>query len=84
MLQNQERLEQQMREKYSVEKLFDNASATVVKEEADLEEKEDFSKLKDFGPKMNEAILSYNYEKVYSYKKYLRIQDKKEEKQFKR
>ena len=46
-----------------------------------VEEKEDFSKLKDFGPKMNEAILSYNYEEVYSYKKYLRILDKKEEKQ---
>ena len=44
MLQNQERLEQQMREKYSVEKLFDNASATVVNSEEDLEEKEDFTK----------------------------------------
>ena len=34
-----------MRDRYSVEKLFDNASATVDKEEADLEEeKEDFSK----------------------------------------
>ena len=43
MLENQERLERQMREKYSVEKLFDNASATVVKDEGDLE-KEDFSK----------------------------------------
>ena len=44
MLRNQEKLEEQMRDRYSVEKLFDNASATVVKEEADLEEKEDFSK----------------------------------------
>lgn len=43
MLQNQEKLEQQMREKYSVEKLFDNASATVVNDENDLE-KEDYSK----------------------------------------
>ena len=32
-----------MREKYSVEKLFDNASATIVKDESDLE-KEDFTK----------------------------------------
>ena len=45
MLRNQEKLEEQMRDRYSVEKLFDNASATVVKEESDLEEeKEDFSK----------------------------------------
>ena len=43
MLQNQERLEKQMREKYSVEKLFDNANATVVSSLEDLE-KEDFSK----------------------------------------
>lgn len=45
MLENQERLENQMREKYSVEKLFDNAHATVVSSEEDLnEEKEDFTK----------------------------------------
>ena len=45
MLENQERLESQMREKYSVEKLFDNAHATVVNSEEDLnEEKEDFTK----------------------------------------
>ena len=43
MLQNQERLERQMREKYSVEKLFDNANATVVSSVDDLE-KEDFTK----------------------------------------
>lgn len=44
MLENQERLENQMREKYSVEKLFDNANATVVNSLDDLEEKEDFTK----------------------------------------
>ena len=45
MLENQERLESQMREKYSVEKLFDNAHATVVSSIEDLdEEKEDFTK----------------------------------------
>lgn len=45
MLENQERLESQMREKYSVEKLFDNAHATVVNTIDDLdEEKEDFTK----------------------------------------
>lgn len=45
MLENQERLESQMREKYSVEKLFDNAHATVVSSVDDLdEEKEDFTK----------------------------------------
>ena len=46
MLQNQERLEKQMREKYSVEKLFDNANAKVVSSIDDLEdeEKPDFSK----------------------------------------
>lgn len=43
MLSNQHKLEEQMREKYSVEKLFDNASATVVTNEEDLE-KQDFSK----------------------------------------
>ncbi len=43
MIRNQEKLEEQMRDKYSVEKLFDNASAKVVKEENDLQ-KEDFSK----------------------------------------
>ena len=43
MLRNQEKLEEQMRDKYSVEKLFDNASAKVVKAEDDLQ-KEDFSK----------------------------------------
>lgn len=43
MLRNQEKLEEQMREKYSVEKLFDNANATVVNSEEDLE-KEDFTK----------------------------------------
>lgn len=44
MLRNQEKLEAQMRDRYSVEKLFDNASATVVTDESDLEEKEDFTK----------------------------------------
>lgn len=43
MLSNQHKLEEQMREKYSVEKLFDNASATVVTGEDDLKN-EDFSK----------------------------------------
>lgn len=43
MLANQEKLEDQMREKYNVEKLFDNASATVVNDTDDLE-KEDFTK----------------------------------------
>lgn len=43
MLRNQEKLEEQMRDKYSVEKLFDNASAKVVNEESDLQ-KEDFLK----------------------------------------
>lgn len=43
MLSNQHKLEEQMRQKYSVEKLFDNASATVVTDEEDLE-KQDFSK----------------------------------------
>lgn len=43
MLRNQEKLEEQMRDKYSVEKLFDNASATIVNSESDLE-KEDFTK----------------------------------------
>lgn len=44
MLRNQEKLEEQMRDRYSVEKLFDNALATVVTDESDLEEKEDFTK----------------------------------------
>jgi hypothetical protein len=44
MLRNQEKLEEQMKERYSVEKLFDNASATTVTEESNLEN--DFSKPK--------------------------------------
>lgn len=36
MLKNQRRLEEQMREKYGVEKLFDNASAKVISNENDL------------------------------------------------
>ena len=47
MLRNQEKLDEQMREKYSVEKLFDNANATVVKSEDDLE-KEYFTKPRAF------------------------------------
>ena len=45
MVKNQEKLNMQMRQKYSVEKLFDNASATVITSETDLE-KNDFSKPK--------------------------------------
>lgn len=46
MLKNQRRLEEQMREKYGVEKLFDNASAKVVSSEEDLSEpaENDFSR----------------------------------------
>lgn len=43
MKENQEKLEAQMREKYSIDKLFGEPSAKVIKEESDLE-KEDFSK----------------------------------------
>lgn len=43
MLSNQHKLEAQMRDRYSVEKLFDNASATVVTSENDLNTN-DFSK----------------------------------------
>lgn len=46
MVRNQEKLEEQMREKFAVDKLFDNNKATVVTNESDLEEKEDFSKPK--------------------------------------
>ena len=46
MLENQERLENQMREKYSVEKLFDNANATIVNSIDDLDEHEEFTKPK--------------------------------------
>ena len=45
MLRNQQKLEEQMREKFSIDKLFDNNSVKVVTEEADLE-KPDFSKPK--------------------------------------
>ncbi len=43
MLSNQHKLEDQMREKYGVEKLFDNASATLVSGEEDLKN-QNFSK----------------------------------------
>lgn len=45
MARNQEKLDIQMRQKYSVEKLFDNASATVISNEEDLEQM-NFSKPK--------------------------------------
>ena len=45
MARNQEKLNMQMRQKYSVEKLFDNASAIIVKSEDDLEQM-DFSRPK--------------------------------------
>lgn len=45
MLRNQEKLEEQMREKFSIDNLFDNNSVTKVTEEADLE-KPDFSRPK--------------------------------------
>lgn len=47
MLKNQRRLEEQMKEKYGVDKLFDNASAKVVSSEEDLKEEpaeNDFSR----------------------------------------
>ncbi len=45
MVRNQEKLEEQMREKFAVDKLFDNNQAKVITDEEDLE-KEDFSKPK--------------------------------------
>jgi len=44
MRENQEKLEQQMRDKYNINNIFDTPSATIVESEADLEEKPDFSK----------------------------------------
>ena len=46
MQENQEKFEEQLREQFSVDKLFANPSATVVNSLDDLEEKEDFSKPK--------------------------------------
>ena len=43
MLKNQEKLEEQMRDRYSVEKLFDNTSETASENDKDTE-KEDFTK----------------------------------------
>ena len=43
MLRNQEKLEEQMRDRYSVEKLFDNTSETAS-ENTENTEKEDFTK----------------------------------------
>lgn len=43
MLRNQEKLEEQMRDRYSVEKLFDNTSETASENDKDTE-KEDFTK----------------------------------------
>lgn len=55
MLRNQEKLEEQIKEKFCVEKLFDNASATVVKDEEDLNNKEDFTK-----PRMVQRYNQYS------------------------
>lgn len=38
MLRNQQKLEEQMKEKFSIDNLFDNNSVKIVKEETDLEE----------------------------------------------
>ena len=68
MLENQERLENQMREKYSVEKLFDNANATVVNSLDDLEDKEDFTK-----PRVVQRYSQYtqNNEDIQDYTDYV-------------
>lgn len=44
MQENQDKFEEQLREQFSVEKLFNNPSAKVVTSLDDLEEKEDYSK----------------------------------------
>ena len=47
MLKNQRRLEEQMKEKYGIDKLFDNASAKIVENEEDLQKESaenDFSR----------------------------------------
>lgn len=46
MIKNQRRLEEQMKEKYGIEKLFDNASTKVVSSEDDLDKpaEDDFSR----------------------------------------
>lgn len=54
MLKNQTKLEEQMKEKFSIDKLFDNNSVKVVNEESDLE-KEDFSKPRKIQRVVNES-----------------------------
>lgn len=78
MVRNQEKLEEQMREKYSVEKLFDNASATVVREEEDLE-KEDFSK-----PRVVQRYSQYteNNEDIQDYTDVVNENDSNQSTQF--
>ncbi len=59
MLRNQEKLEEQMREKFSIDNLFDNNSVKHVSDEADLEE-EDFSKPR----KVNRVVEENNEDKI--------------------
>ena len=55
MLKNESKLENQMKEKFSIDNLFDNNSIKVVTEEKDLE-KENFSKPKKIHYITNENI----------------------------
>ena len=57
MLRNQEKLEEQMREKFSIDHLFDNNSVKHVSDESDLEE-QDFSKPRKINRVVEEKEIS--------------------------
>ncbi len=75
MLRNQEKLEEQMRDRYSVEKLFDNTTDTASENEKDTE-KEDFTK-----PRVVQRYSQYtqNNNDIQDYTDHVEVSNNQEE-----
>lgn len=75
MLRNQEKLEEQMRDRYSVEKLFDNTTDTVSENEKETE-KEDFTK-----PRVVQRYSQYtqNNNDIQDYTDHVEVSNNQEE-----
>lgn len=75
MLRNQEKLEEQMRDRYSVEKLFDNTSETASENDKDTE-KEDFTK-----PRVVQRYSQYTQDNtdIQDYTDHVEVSNNKEE-----
>lgn len=75
MLRNQEKLEEQMRDRYSVEKLFDNTSETASENDKDTE-KEDFTK-----PRVVQRYSQYTQDNtdIQDYTNHVEVSNNQEE-----